>query len=67
MKLDLHGVRHEHVENTVKRWIEDNWGDGGIGIIITGHSHMMQGYVLLELERYGLECEIWAAEIKVKF
>ena len=67
MRLDLHGVRHADVEYTVKRWIEDVREESGSHTIITGHSHIMQGYVLLELERYDLEWEVVLAEIKVRF
>jgi DNA-nicking Smr family endonuclease len=66
--LDLHGVRHIDVQNTVKRFIEDHFEDyGHRGIIITGNSSTMRSLVARELCKYKLEYELEAGEIWVQF
>lgn len=54
-KLDLHGVRHIDVANTVKRFIEDNWTAAKEVEIITGNSPTMAGLVQKELSAYKLD------------
>lgn len=54
IELDLHGVKHEDVPNTVKRFLEDNWDCGDVAYIITGHSFQMKYLVGLELHRYKM-------------
>ena len=53
-QLDLHGVRHEDVANTVKRFIEDifQYSTDGHYDIITGLSPMMRELVIKEVTRY---------------
>lgn len=53
-KLDLHGVRHVDVENTVKRFIEDNWVEGEPVEIITGQSPTMRMLVARVIQDYDL-------------
>jgi len=67
-KLDLHGVKHEDVHNTVKRFVEDHWADYGARLeIITGHSEQMMKLVETELDRYGLSHYREPAVIMVDF
>lgn len=53
-KLDLHGIFHIDVENTVKRFIEDNWANDEDVEIITGNSPDMTSLVLRVLKSYKL-------------
>ena len=67
-KLDLHGVKHEEVFNTVKRFIEDVFRYGAVGSfdIITGHSPMMRQLVIEEVTRYEVfEIKIHTAVITI--
>jgi len=54
-KINLHGVKHEDVPNTVKRFLEDNWNltDDQVEII-TGHSSIMKRIVSEVLDSYRL-------------
>jgi DNA-nicking Smr family endonuclease len=55
-ELDLHGVRHEDVPYTVKRFLEDilqTECDANYHII-TGHSRRMKELVLAEIAIYGI-------------
>ena len=55
--LDLHGVNHIDVSNTVKRFLEDILASGydyGNHRIVTGHSTKMKQLVLDELALYGV-------------
>lgn len=66
--LDLHGVKHIDVQNTVKRFIEDHFEDyGHRGTIITGNSRTMRSLVARELCKYKLEYELEPGEILVQF
>jgi hypothetical protein len=56
-KLDLHGVRHIDVTNTVKRFIEDNWDAGEPVEVITGQSPAMRVLVAEVVEEYNLSIE----------
>lgn len=56
-KLDLHGVSHIDVANTVKRFIEDNWVAGEPVEIITGQSPTMRILVSKVIEEYDLSFE----------
>jgi hypothetical protein len=53
-KLDLHGVRHIDVTNTLKRFIEDNWAAGEPIEVITGNSYVMQSLVTQVVKEYNL-------------
>jgi DNA-nicking Smr family endonuclease len=55
-QLDLHGVKHEEVANTVKRFIEDifQYSVDGHYNIITGLSPKMRELVVEEVNRYGV-------------
>ena len=58
VKLDLHGLKHEHVRNEVIRFIEDAWGKDLELEIITGNSIKMKDIVLQVLEEYKLPFSI---------
>lgn len=53
IEIDLHGVRHIDVENTVKRVIEANWDTDNVLVFITGHSPKMRKLVADEIRRYN--------------
>lgn len=53
-RLDLHGIKHEHVPNTLKRFIEDNWFNDDPVEIITGHSTTMLNIVMGVLSTYRI-------------
>ena len=57
-KLDLHGVRHHEVRNKVIRLVEDNWGEGLNGEIITGNSDEMKSIVGNVLNEYNLDYKV---------
>ena len=51
--LDLHGTRHEDVEDKCHRFINDNWQQSLK--IITGHSPQMRKIVCEVIEKYNLQ------------
>ena len=53
--LDLHGVKHEEVENEVARFLHLWMGKNLFADIITGHSETMSNLVLKVVTAYGLE------------
>ncbi len=53
--LDLHGVKHADVENTVDRFIYNHREYSGWAMIITGKSYRMKTLVLAVLDRYSFE------------
>lgn len=63
--LDLHGVQHIDVENTVKRFLEDNF-DAEEMEIITGCSPKMQSLVKSVLWDYNFDFETFSGAIKVR-
>lgn len=62
--LDLHGVRHIDVENTVKRFLEDNF-DAEEMEIITGCSSKMQSLVKSVLWDYDFNFKTFSGAIKI--
>jgi hypothetical protein len=54
-KLNLHRTRHSIVKRKVIRFIEDNWGSGEEGEIITGNSLKMKAIVISVLKEYKLD------------
>lgn len=66
--IDLHGVKHIDVSNTVKRYVEDHFEDyGHSGQIITGNSTQMRRLVSKELRKYGLDPLFYPGRIEVQF
>ena len=53
--LDLHGTKHEEVENEVARFLSLWMGKDLFADIITGHSETMSKLVLKVVTAYGLE------------
>jgi hypothetical protein len=53
-KLDLHGVKHADVKDTVIRFIEKHWAGGTVQIIY-GNSMKMATMVREVVEEYGLD------------
>jgi hypothetical protein len=53
--LDLHGTKHEEVENEVARFLSLWMGKNLFADIITGHSETMSNLVLQVVTAYGLE------------
>ena len=53
--LDLHGLKHEEVENEVARFLSLWMGKDLFADIITGHSETMSNLVLKVVTAYGLE------------
>jgi len=53
--LDLHGMKHEEVENEVARFLSLWMGQNLFADIITGHSEAMSALVLKVVADYGLE------------
>ena len=53
--LDLHGFKHEEVENEVARFLSLWMGKDLFADIITGHSETMSNLVLKVVAAYGLE------------
>lgn len=53
--LDLHGMKHEDVEEVCHRFINENWGSPSELHIITGHSVLMKRLVNNALKFYDLE------------
>lgn len=58
MKLDLHGVRHEEVEQKVVSFIEHNSCAYCELTIVTGHSPTMSDLVSKVLDEYKLEYHV---------
>ena len=54
VRVDLHGLRHEDVQNEVIRFVEKYWDTGLQQEIITGHSEKMKNLVIEILEEYKL-------------
>lgn len=50
-ELDLHGVRHCDVPDTLHRFLTKHWGTGKVNII-TGHSDAMRSIIRTELVIY---------------
>ena len=53
--LDLHGFKHEEVENEVARFLSLWMGENLFADIITGHSEAMSNLVIKVVTAYGLE------------
>ena len=53
--LDLHGTKHEEVQNEVARFLSLWMGKNLFADIITGHSETMSALVLKVIADYGLE------------
>jgi DNA-nicking Smr family endonuclease len=51
--LDLHGFKHEEVENEVARFLSLWMGKNLFADIITGHSETMSNLVLQVVTAYG--------------
>lgn len=56
--LDLHGVKHADVKQTVINFIEGHWNKGHELTLVTGHSSAMKGLVLEVLDEYKLPYNI---------
>ena len=66
--IDLHGIKHIDVPNTVKRYVEDHFEDYGyLGRIITGNSNQMRRLVAKELRLYDLEPMFIPGSIEIQF
>jgi hypothetical protein len=57
-KLDLHGIKHEHVKVAVIHFIEDHWASGKTVEIVTGNSQTMKFLVIHVLDEYKLSYRI---------
>ena len=57
-KLDLHGIKHEHVGGAVIHFVEDNWASGKTVKIVTGNSQIMKSLVIRILDEYKLDYRI---------
>lgn len=57
-KLDLHGIRHEHVKGAVIHFVEGNWSSGKTVKIVTGNSNTMKSLVISVLNEYKLDYRI---------
>jgi hypothetical protein len=55
--LDLHGLKHEDVEEVCHRFVNENWGSQVELHIVTGHSVKMKSLVRRVLSMYDLEFE----------
>lgn len=55
--LDLHGMRHEDVEEVCHRFVNENWGVSAELHIVTGHSVRMKSLVRRVLSMYDLQFE----------
>ena len=53
--LDLHGTKHEEVQNEVARFLSLWMGKNLFADIITGHSEAMSALVLKVVTAHGLE------------
>lgn len=54
-RIDLHGVKHEDVNQKVIRFVEKYWNTGTRIQIVTGNSPAMKKEVIKVLKEYDLE------------